>query len=226
MIPLIDLQVVEYIKSGLGRLRKDAKKLDNYFSYASPKTIQSMQKLIQEYRIPVLNGFPRNETQLPCIIVQIGEEAQANYGLGDGIDENYPEQSVGDENYLHWTGEDSSTYVQENIQLSALLRIEVWSDNAVITSFLYAIVKYCLLSSKWQMVNDGLILPSIGGGDLEPAPDYLDNLFVYRRAILLNFDYVAQYHVADQIIGEEPSHFPLETTVADIDIDINSIEEE
>lgn len=226
MIPLIDLQVVEYIKSGLGRLRKDEKKLDNYFSYASPKTIQSMRKLIQEYRIPVLNGFPRNETQLPCIIVQIGEEAQANYGLGDGIDENYPEQSVGDENYLHWTGEDSSTYVQENIQLSALLRIEVWSDNAVITSFLYAIVKYCLLSSKWQMVNDGLILPSIGGGDLEPAPDYLDNLFVYRRAILLNFDYVAQYHVADQIIGREPSHFPLETTVADIDIDINSIEEE
>lgn len=226
MIPLIDLQVVEYIKSGLSRLRNDAKKLDNYFSYASPKTIQSMQKLIQEYRIPVLNGFPRNETQLPCIIVQIGEEAQANYGLGDGIDENYPEQSVGDENYLHWTGEDSSTYVQENVQLSALLRIEVWSDNAVITSFLYAIVKYCLLSSKWQMVNDGLILPNIGGGDLEPAPDYLDNLFVYRRAILLNFDYVAQYHVADQIIGNEPSHFPLETTVADIDIDINSIEEE
>ena len=96
MIPLIDLQVVEYIESGLGRLRKDSKKLDNYFSYASPKTIQSMQKLIQEYRIPVLNGFPRNETQLPCIIVQIGEEAQANYGLGDGIDESYPEQSVGD----------------------------------------------------------------------------------------------------------------------------------
>lgn len=227
MLPLIDLLIKKYIEEGLERLRKNPKKLRQYFSHASDETIKSMEKLITEYKINVLSGYPRTQVELPCFVVTIAGEDEVPYGIGDGVDELYPEWLEGNTNYLHWE-ESGSEYVRENAQMKGQVRVEVWSDNATITSFLYAIAKYCLFAAKRDMVQERIHIPTVSGGDLEPVPDYM-TIFVYRRAVILNFEYELSYHVLDREIGKEEGHFKLNTNVGDIDINpkyLSSKEEE
>lgn len=216
MLPIIDLLIKRYINEGLERLRNNPDRIRKYFSYASDETIDDMVKLITEYKLHVLSGYPREPVQMPCFVITIAGENESTYGIGDGRDENYPEWTEGNHNYLHWN-EDGSKYIRENAQMKAQVRVEVWSDNAVVTSFLYAIAKYCLFSAKTDMNNHRIYIPNISGGDLEPVPQYM-SIFVYRRAVMINFEYELSYHVADEIIGKEESHFPLGTTIDDIDI--------
>lgn len=222
MIPLLDLLFVEYIKNGIKDLSDNPDKVRKYFEYASDKTKESIIKLIQDYQINVLPGYPREETQLPCIICTIASEEEQIYGLGDGIDENYREFDSDDYNYLDWDKEHSSKYVQESAQIMANLRIEVWSDNAIVTSFLYAIVKYCLFTNRQNMIKEGLFNLTLSGGDLEPAPEYF-TVFVYRRAVMLNLEYIASFEVNNLLIGGD-GHFNIGTTIDDIDLEIGGIE--
>ena len=217
MIPLIDLLIRRYIEEGIERLDKNPRKIREYFSYASDKTIKSVEKLVTEYRINVLSGYPREVTHLPCIVVSIAGEEEVPYGIGDGIDENYREFGIGEDNYTDWFKEENSKYIQESIQMRASIRAEIWGTDAVVTSFLYAIVKYCLLSARNSMYEEGLMLATISGGDLEPAPEYFPE-FVYRRAVILDFEYTADYHVGDKIIGQEDDHFPVGTKKIGINV--------
>lgn len=218
MIPIIDLLIKKHVEEGLERLRVNPRKIREYFSFAGDKTIKSIEKLIKEYNINVLSGYPRDTIQLPCIIVSIAGEHEMPYGIGDGIDGSYPEMGIGEDNYLNWTEEENSKFIQESIQMKAQIRAEIWATDAVITAFLYAIVKYCLLSARKDMYDNGLMLMEISGGDLEPAPEYFPE-FVYRRAVMIDFEYTVDYHVADKIIGNEEDHLPLETEEIKINIE-------
>lgn len=210
MFPVIDLLFKKYVEEGLEKLKENPDKIRKYFSYASDKTKEDMVELITGYNIGVVSGYPREPAEMPCFVVAIAGEDEVPYGIGSGIDENYPEFDDGRDNYLEWTLKEDSKYIRENAQMRAQIRVEVWSDNAVITSFLYAIGKYALFSSKWEMDKEGLINVEISGGDLEPVPEYMTT-FVYRRAIMVNFEYPLAYHVADQVIGEEEGHLPVGT---------------
>ena len=63
-------------------------------------------------------------------------------------------------------------------------RIECWSDNGELTSLMFQILKISLLSSVNQMTENGFILPTLNGQDLEPAFDYMP-VFVFRRSLNL-----------------------------------------
>ena len=215
MIPLMDLLIKNKVEEKIEDLRLNPEKIEQYFRYASDKTLGSIKKLITDYKIHILNGYPREETQLPCIIISIANETEEIYGLGDGVDDNYPEMGMGYDNYLRWP-DGHTKYIQENAQFNTTLRVEVWADNSTITSFLYAIVKYCLLSSKRSLSDkNGLYNISLMGGDLEPAPEYFP-IFVYRRAVMFTFSHDVSYPVEDQVIGREDDHFPVGTTIDDI----------
>lgn len=218
MIPIIDLLIKNYVEQGLERLRKNPRKIKEYFSYANDKTIKSMEKLITEYKIHVLSGYPKEPIQLPCIVISIAGETEIPYGIGNGIDEGYREFELGNENYLNWSEEHNSTFIQENVQMKAQIRAEVWATDSIVTSFLYGITKYCLLSARNDMENEGLQLIELSGGDLEPAPDYFPE-FVYRRATMLDFEYTSSYHVGDLVIGKEEGHIPIGTK--EIGVNIN-----
>lgn len=224
MIPIIDLLIKRYIDEGLERLKNEPERIRHYFGFASPKTIEDMVKFVTQYKISVLTGYPREPSTLPCVVITIAGEDEVSHGIGDGIDMNYPEWDEGRQNYLHWTNENDSKYIRESAQLRAQIRAEVWTDNAVTTSFLYAIVKYCLFSAKWDMRKQGIFLPQVSGGDLEPVPDYM-TIFVYRKAALLNFEYELNYHVGDKIIGQEDDHFALGTAIDDISINWDDYKE-
>lgn len=210
MIPLTDLYVKRLIERGLERLR--TYDLEQYFEYASPKTIKSMDTLLHDYEISVLCGYPREPVQLPCIVVTISGEDEVDYGLGGGIDEGYEDL---DENYLNW-GEGLHDIVA-NTQMRMQLKMEVWSDNAVITSFLYSVVKYILLSARKEMEEEGFMLSTVSGGDLEPAPDYF-TVFVYRKAVMLSLEYTIRYHVDKMFAGKDDGMAEIGTTTDKLDI--------
>lgn len=64
-------------------------------------------------------------------------------------------------------------------------RIECWSDNGDLTTYMYHVLKYILLSSRLALIQAGLMQPRLGGTDLEPVPEYFPS-FVYRRALSLS----------------------------------------
>ena len=211
MIQLIDLFVKSRIEKVLNYLGKNPDLIDNYFKYASKETNESIKKFISNFEIQVRSSYPRDELYLPAIIVLVESEQEVPYGLGGGIDENY----IGkDENYLHWDIEEDHP-IQENIQMQTSIRCEIWSDNGVTTSFLYAITKYALLSTRKDFENENIILSSLHGGDLEPVPEYF-NHFVYRRALNIECEYESSYFRYDEFAGKMDSQFSIGTNANDV----------
>lgn len=64
-------------------------------------------------------------------------------------------------------------------------RLECWTDNGDLTSYMYHLLKYILLSSRTHLLKNGLNKPVLVGGDLEPVPEYFP-MFVYRRTLNLS----------------------------------------
>lgn len=215
MIQMIDLFVKSRVRKVIKYLSNNPELIDEYFMYADKKTNDDIKRFITDYKIRVLSSYPRGELYLPCIVVLVESEQEVPYGLGGGIDENYI-GSQSDPNYLNWD-KDTKHPIQESIQMQTSIRCEIWSDNAVITSFLYAICKYCLLTTRKDFEQENIILSSLSGGDLEPIPDYL-NFFVYRRALVLACEYTSTYYRFGEFAGEMDSQFSLGSTIDDISI--------
>jgi hypothetical protein len=63
-------------------------------------------------------------------------------------------------------------------------RIECWTENAELSSIMYHMLKFIMLTHRDYLIQNGVRKPQLGGGDLEPVPDYFP-AFVYRRALTL-----------------------------------------
>lgn len=219
MIQMVDLFVKSRIKKVIQYLGKHTEIIDDYFKYADKKTHDSIKKFIKEYAINVTSSYPREEIYLPSIVVLVESEQEVPYGLASGIDENY----IGlDDNYLNWDGKQA---IQENIQMQTSIRCEIWSDNATITSFLYAITKFALLATRKEFEEENIILSSLSGGDLEPIPDYVP-FFVYRRALVLACEYTSSYYRFDEFAGFMDSQFSLGSNIDDIFINGKGAEDD
>lgn len=215
MIQMIDLFVKSKVRKVIKYLSKNPELIDQYFKYADKRTNDDIKRFIKEFKIQVLSSYPREELYLPCIVVLVESEQEVPYGLGSGIDENYIGNEA-DDNYLNWSI-DTKHPIQENIHMQTSIRCEIWSDNAVITSFLYAITKYALLTTRKEFEEENIILSTLSGGDLEPIPDYL-NFFVYRRALVLACEYTSTYYRIGEFAGDMDSQFNLGSSVDDINI--------
>ncbi|WP_099321099.1 hypothetical protein [Anaerococcus sp. Marseille-P3625] len=223
MIQMLDLFVKSKIKKVLNYLSNNVELIDKFFLYADEKTNEDVKKFIKEYKINVRSSYPREELYLPCIVVLVESDQEVSYGLGNGIDENYI-GNESDSNYLNWS-KNIRHPIQESIQMQTNIRCEIWSDNAIITSFLYAITKYCLLTTRKDFEEENIILSSLSGGDLEPIPDYI-NFFVYRRALTLSCEYTTTYYRFDEFAGELDSQFNLGTTINDISINRKGVDDD
>lgn len=221
MMPVLDSFVIGKIKQFLKYLAKKPEIIDKQFE-CEEKDKQIIKKLIEGYEIKVLSGYPREQRQIPCVVVVIDSENEVPYGLGSGIDEDYFDR---DDNYLKWN-EEETNYIQENTQMQINIRCEVWADSALVTSFLYSIVKYALLSTRFQMIDKGFINPSISGGDLEPATEYIPDYFIYRKAVILNLEYTISYYVQEFIAGKPNSQMMIGTDIDDIDIKLGGYSED
>ncbi|MBR2492428.1 MAG: hypothetical protein IKB64_03025 [Paludibacteraceae bacterium] len=210
MIPLIDAYLREIIQDRLKFLKNNPQFIEQIFGTLGTKTtLKSFKDFIVNKDIKVLIGFPREPQSLPCYSIMVAGEQETPLGLGDNIDD-YEEE---------WDDEDMSTqYVIDGIDMDSMYRIECWSDNGDLTSYMYTILKYCLLSSRVKMLKDGFKLPKLTGTDLEPVPDYIP-VFVYRRALMISFRFENLFFDDDgTMIGEGEYQLPVNADIDDVNV--------
>jgi len=91
-----------------------------------------------------------------------------------------------------------------SLMFDSTYNIEVWSSNAELTSELYGLLKWMILSGKKFLINRGVLKISLSGADLAPAPQFLPD-FVYRRVLKFTCDTIqsASEDVIDYIQSVE-----------------------
>jgi hypothetical protein len=194
MIPLIEDYLKDSLSARLQFLRKHPEYLDKIFGTLGKRsTLSSLKDYFVKKDIKVVIGYPREANQLPCFVITLAGEQEVYTGLGDNTDEDifYDEDEdefKAPEENLEYTNELSL----DSTNMEATYRIECWSDNGDLTAYMYTLAKYALLVTRTEMISNDILLPKISAADLEPVPDYFP-IFVYRRALMISFQYENQY---------------------------------
>lgn len=187
MIPLTDDVIQFYLAEKLKFLKKHPALIDRIFYTGKRETLSKLREFITKKPIKVVIGYPKDQNSLPCYVITQAPEQEIPLGLGDGTEEFL--------DYEGGIGEDSDTEAEMINKLSefilgtymnSTIRVECWSDNGDLTSYMYAILKWCIWTSRSQMLKNGWVNIKLSGTDLEPVPDYMP-IFIYRRAAQITF---------------------------------------
>lgn len=219
MIPMVDDYLQLMIVNKLKFLKKHPSIIDRIFYTGKRETLSSLKDFIKNKPIKVIIGYPKDQTSLPCYVITLAPENEVPLGLGDGTDEfiDY-EKGLGglmDEEEDAADG-DSSVELSEEEELmeraisemsvhlngtymNSTYRIECWSDNGDLTAYMYIILKWCLWTSRQEMLSMGWVNITLSGTDLEPVPDYMP-VFVYRRSAQINLQYENLYFSNTSVI--------------------------
>lgn len=196
MIPLIEDYLKDTLVTRLNHLKKHPEYINRIFGNLGKRsTLSELTDYFLKKDIKTVIGFPREPNQLPCFVITLAGEQEVYNGLGDCTDE-----------YLGYEDDDEFVDPDERIlepsiscvNMEATYRIECWSDNGDLTAYMYTLAKYAMLVSRTEMISNGLLLPKISAADLEPVPDYFP-IFVYRRAMMLSFQYENKYYEGDML---------------------------
>lgn len=203
MIPLIDDFLMCFIACKLKILKEHPGLIDLIFHSARKETIDKLKDFIINRKIKVTIGYPKDQNYLPCYVITLAPEQEQPAGLGDNF------ESFSEDDYDLGIGEDeisqevapilgnflASTYMNSNY------RIECWSDNGDLTSYMYVILKWALWSSRQEMHELGWVNVRLSGTDLEPVPDYMPT-FIYRRSAQINMLYDNLYYEKVDSLGK------------------------
>ena len=193
MIPLIEDFLRSSLESRINWLKENPEQIPKIFGVLGKRTsLKKFQEYVKKTDFKILLGFPREANQVPCFVITLAGEQEVTAGLGDCIDEDIEDE---DEEY---------DYHVETTHMDSTYRIEVWSDNSDLAVYMYIIAKWAMLVSRKDMLENSLMLPKVTGADLEPVPDYFP-IFVYRRALMVNFLYENQYYESEteiELMGE------------------------
>ena len=193
LIPVVDDFIQAMLVAKLRFLKERPKLIEYIFQTSHPETISRLQQLLTSQQLRVVIGFPREQSTLPAYVITLAPEREQPSGLGDNLS-IYSEDEIGEiggdpEGIAQLFLDDyiSSTF------MNATYRIECWSDNGDLTAYMYAILKWCLWTSRLEMLQMGWNNIRVEGTDLEPVPDYMP-VFVYRRAaqLILTYDNLYQ----------------------------------
>ena len=158
MIPLIDDYLQLFIAEKLKFLKEHPTIIDHIFHTGKRETLTKLRDFIENKKIKVVIGYPKDQNSLPCYVITLAPESEQPVGLGDNSEtfDDYDlglgdtnEQQAAEEKLVEFL---ASTYMNSNY------RIECWSDNGDLTSYMYVILKWCLWSSRQQMFDLGQAL--------------------------------------------------------------------
>lgn len=189
MIPLVDDFLQMFIVSKLRFLKENPVLIDMIFQTGRRESLKKLKEFITSQKLRVVIGYPREQSSLPCYVITLAPESEQPSGLGDNS-YTYGQLGIGDdveeEAYNHIDDFVASTMMNSNY------RIECWSDNGDLTAYMFTILKWCLWTSRKEMLSVGWNNIKLEGTDLEPVPDYMP-VFIYRRAAQINLTYDALY---------------------------------
>ena len=189
-MPLIEDFLRSCLVSRIEWLKNNPDQIPRIFGVLGKRTsLKKFQDYVKNTDFKVLLGFPREANQVPCFIITLSGEQEVSAGLGDCIDENV------DEDY------DEYDFQIDTVYMDASYRVEIWSDNADLAVYMYIIAKWAMLVSRKEMLENNLVLPKVSGADLEPVPDYFP-IFVFRRALMINFQYENQFFEVEKQVVE------------------------
>lgn len=195
MIPLVDDYIQLFIAEKLSWLKQHPVVINHIFRTGKRETLEKLQDFITNRKIKVIIGYPKEQSSLPAYVITLAPEAEQPIGLGDdnGYYEGY-DLGIGDdaEDYLQKAEEKISEFIS-GTYMNSNYRIECWSDNGDLTAYMYIILKWCIWSSRQQMLDMGWVNVKVSGTDLEPVPDYFP-IFIYRRAAQLSLTYENLYY--------------------------------
>ena len=212
MLPLVEDFLRSCVDSKVTWLKNNPEQIPKIFGTLGRRTsLKNFQQYVKQTDFKVLLGYPREANQLPAFVLTLAGEGELTAGIGECIDEDLSEETEDEYEY---------DYHVDTIYMDATYRLEVWTDNADLAVYMYIIAKWAMLVSRREMLENGFILPRVTGQDLEPVPDYFP-IFVYRRALMINFQYENQFY-----FFQYDSQFnPDEPDVGGIDeVDWNRIE--
>lgn len=201
MIPLVDDYLQLFIAEKLKFLKEHPTIIDHIFHTGKRETLSKLRDFIENKKIKVIIGYPKDQTSLPCYVITLAPESEQPTGLGDNSEtfDDYDlglgdtnEQQAAEEKLVEFL---ASTYMNSNY------RIECWSDNGDLTSYMYVILKWCLWSSRQQMFDLGWVNVRLSGLDLEPVPDYMP-VFIYRRSAQITLMYENLYYEEIHNLGQ------------------------
>lgn len=198
MVPLIDDYLQMYLVEKLKFLKAHPILLDRIFSTGRRKTLEDLKNFIVNKQVRVILGYPRDQTTLPCYVIVLAPESEVPMGLGDDEGDfeglEYDDELVTPENEAkqNLAIKKMSPFL-DGVYMASSYRIECWSDNADLTSYMYAILKWCIWTSRSDMLKRGWIDIKISGTDMEPTPDYMP-MFIYRRTLQLSLMYENKYY--------------------------------
>ena len=202
IIPLVDDYLQLFISEKLRWLKNHPEVIDHIFHTGKRETLSKLRDFIENRKIKVNIGYPKDQSSLPCYVITLAPEQEQPVGLGDdgGFFEGYDIGDTEDGDEVTEEVEKKLTEFLASTYMNSNYRIECWSDNGDLTSYMYVILKWCLWSSRQTMLNMGWVNIRVSGTDLEPVPDYMP-VFVYRRAAQINLMYENLYY--EEIDGLE-----------------------
>lgn len=195
MMPLVDDYLQMFIVEKLRWLREHPIVIEHIFHTGRRETLSKLKEFILKRKVRVVIGYPKEQNSLPAYVITLAPEQEQPIGLGDDTG-YYIGYDLGiedtDEDYLQRAEQEVSDYITGTF-MNSNYRIECWSDNGDLTSYMYVILKWCLWSSRHQMLDMGWVNITLNGTDLEPVPDYFP-MFIYRRSLQINLTYENLYY--------------------------------
>jgi hypothetical protein len=190
LLPLVEDFLKSCVEQRIAWLKKHPDKVTEIFGVLGRRSsMNNFKSYLANTDFKVLLGFPREPSQLPCYVITLAGEHEIPTGLGDSIDEDLCED----------TEDEYGDYRINVSYMESNYRIEAWTDNADLAVYMYIIAKWAMFVSRHEMLEAGFVIPNISGADLEPAPDYFPQ-FIYRRALMISFQYENQYYETEEEI--------------------------
>lgn len=230
MIQLVDDFLQLFILNRIKWLKAHPIVIDQIFHTGKFETVEKIKDFIINKKIRVMIGYPREQTSLPAYSILLAPEQEKPLSLGNDF-ESFDSFNLGgdidpEREYMGGYDDDEKLeYVKDSLKdylartgMTANYRIECWSDNGDLTSYMYAILKWCLWTCQREMMDLGWVDINLSGTDLEPAPEYM-SAFIYRRALQIRFTYENLYYENMDEVGkildilEHPENYP------DLDMD-------
>lgn len=216
MIPLVDDYIQIMIANKLRWLKNHPSVIDHIFHTGKRETLSKLKEFIENRKIKVVIGYPKDQNSLPCYVITLAPESEQPTGLGDDSEfyDDY-DLGLGDDSEITEEMEKTLSKFLASTYMNSNYRIECWSDNGDLTSYMYVILKWCLWTSRQEMLDMGWVNIRLSGTDLEPAPDYMP-VFIYRRAAQMNLMYENLYY---ENIGELGDYLDIIENPDDYEVD-------